>query len=249
MSRKAIFRTLGILAFLFACGLLTLYLLLRSEPTPYQKAQIPPGPERIDSSSRCAATFSELYNNASGSSREEKWVVTFTEKEINSYFAEDFIKSNLDQRILPSTIRDPRVILKKDKICLAFRYRKGLWSTIVSLEFRAWLPSEEPNVIALELQSLRAGRLPINAQSLLGEITRASQKHDIKVRWYRYQGNPTALVRFQADKPQTTVQLSGLEITEGKLKISGQPVKGNSRKVAAARAREQFLKWTTSVMR
>jgi hypothetical protein len=117
---------------------------------------------------------------------------------------------------------DPRVAVEADHIRLAFRYGCPPWSTVITIDFRAWLPTHEPNVVALELQRLRAGALPIVAQSLLERVSEAARRNDIEVRWFRHNGHPVALLRFQAAQPRPTAKLQRLELQAGRLVVGGR---------------------------
>src|SRR5262249_15115867 len=92
---------------------------------------------------------------------------------------------------------------------------------IVSIDLHAWL-TREPNVVALEIEGLRAGSLPIGAQSLLESVAEAARPHDIEISWFRHNGNPVAVVRFQATKTQPTVRLERLELHQGIIVIGGR---------------------------
>ena len=76
--------------------------------------------------------------------------------------------------------------------------------------------------MALEIEGLRAGSLPIGAQSLLESVAEAARPHDIEVTWYRHKGNPVALLRFQASKATPTVHLERLELRQGTIVIGGR---------------------------
>ena len=68
------------------------------------------------------------------------------------------------------------------------------------------------------------GSLPVSAQSLLERVSEAARRQDIEVTWYRHEGNPVALLRFQANQPRPTVRLEKLELQEGLLVIGGHSV-------------------------
>src|SRR5262249_559297 len=122
----------------------------------------PPGPERAQRSQEFKAEFSQLTTAVIN--HRDDLDIRLTDEQINSYFAEDFKRSGLSERLLPEKISEPRVLLEPGKVRLAFRYGSGLWSTIITIDFGLWLPSAETNVVALELQGLHAGSLPIRAQ-------------------------------------------------------------------------------------
>src|SRR5262249_30333323 len=87
-----------------------------------------------------------------------------------------------------------------------------------------WLARGDANVIALELQGMRAGSLPISARSLLERLTEAADRNNIKMTWYRHDGNPVALLRFQSDQPRPSVLVEHLTLGKGHLLVDGRSV-------------------------
>src|SRR2546425_1743265 len=200
MSRRSFLFAIGIVLLLGSIG--TVFVLLLShEPAIYARTTPPPGDERRHLSGEFQTKLFDLYAQI-----QEKfpptWEARFSETGINSYFEEGFVLSNLAEKILPDGVSAPRIAIDPDKIRLAFRYRVGPLNTIISIDMRVWLATKrEPNVIGLELQGLHAGAVPIAAQSLLEQISETARQNGIEVIWYRHNGNPVALLRFQADQP------------------------------------------------
>jgi hypothetical protein len=131
----------------------------------------------------------------------------------------------LDQLLLNEGISDPRLTIEPDHLRLGFRYGSSPWSSVISIYFRVWLVPSEPNVVALELQGLHAGLLPFSAQSLLERVSDVLRQK-VNVTWYRHNSNPVALVRFQSDSNRTTVQMTNLELQDGKIIINGSSLDG-----------------------
>jgi hypothetical protein len=222
MSRKTVLLALSLFLAVVGGGGAALVLLVRHEPAVYRHAAVPPGPGRVRQSQEFLEEFSQLIS-AVTPGNERGWDVRLTAEQINSYFAEGFKQSKLDERLLPEGISEPRVLLDPGKLSLAFRYGSGLWSTVISIEFGLWL-TEEPNVVAMRLQGLRAGSLPINAQYLLDSLTELAENNGIQVNWYRWNGDPVALLRFQGEQREATVQLEFIQVDQDSLMISGRPV-------------------------
>jgi hypothetical protein len=219
MSRKSVFLSLGLLLLITSSVSAGLVFLVRHEPDFYRRCCLPPGPARKQHSRDFQMEFTGFVGAVT--SHHESWGAKFTEEQINSFFEEDFIESGWE-KILPPGITAPRVVIEADKIRLAFRYGSGAWSTIVSLDIRMWLIKKEPNVLALELQGLHAGSLPISPQSLLDRIEEMAHGSHIQVSWYRHNGNPVALLRFQADRPHPTIELQHLNLEHGAISIEGR---------------------------
>ena len=220
MRRKSFWFGTGVLLLLVCVGA-GFVLLLTHEPAVYARTAPPSGDERRQLSGQFKSDFLNLYQGIRG----KDWSGHFTEKSINSYFEDDFVPSGLAAKILPEGVTAPRVAIDPDKIRLAFRYRVGPWSTIISIDMRVWLATKkEPNVIGLELQGLHAGSVPIAAQSLLEQISETAEQNGVKVIWYRYNGNPVALLRFQADLPRPTIQFTELQLHPGEIYVKGQSI-------------------------
>jgi hypothetical protein len=228
MSRKSFLLAVGIALVLVGGTSAALFLLIRHEPATYRQSSIPPGPERREQSQEFVSQFSQLWNALHG---EQEWDVRLTDKQVNSYFAEGFKMEKLDERMLPEGISEPRVVFEPGKVRLAFRYGKGLWSSIISIDFNVWL-TEEPNVIALKLFGLQAGSLPIGAQALLDDLGKMLESNGIQVNWYRDEGCPVAVLCFQTDQRETTVQLQYVQVEQGSITIRGKPVDGSTRAAA-----------------
>jgi hypothetical protein len=229
MSRRSFLLAVGIALVLVGGSAATLFLLVRHEPESYRLAAVPPGPERRQQSEKFKEDFTSLWNALHS---EQEWDIHLTDKQINSYFAEGFKLEKLDEHLLPEGVSEPRVVFEDDKVRLAFRYGKGLWSTIISIDFNVWL-TEEPNVVALKLFGLQAGSLPIGAQAVLDDLSEMLDNNGIQVHWYRDKGCPVAVLRFQTDQRETTVQLQYVHVEDHRITLRGKPVEPGTTRAAA----------------
>jgi len=222
MSRRSF--VLAIVIFLgLTCGVgAALWILIRYEPNIYLQAAVPPGEQRHQLSEKCSRELMELYDSVANHQDNQEWGHRFTDSEINSYLAEHFVQSHLNEHVLPEGISEPRLVIESDKIRVAFRYGAGLWSTVVSIDLCVWLVKGEPNVVALKLVGFHAGALPISAQSLLESITKTCQDNGIGVDWYRDGGAPVAVLRFQVEQPHPTLELETIKLEPGAIHIEGR---------------------------
>jgi hypothetical protein len=85
------------------------------------------------------------------------------------------------------------------------------------------------------LQGLHAGSLPIGAQAFLDSLSEIAEQNNIQVSWHRYPptGNPVALLRFQNDAHDTTLQLQAVHVEQGSIVIRGRPVESESSQSAS----------------
>lgn len=233
MRHKRTLATIGMLVFLFGVSISVLVILLKHEPSFYRELAIAPSPQRKKASQEFQTHFFDLMNSITNN--EANWGDTFTAEQFNSYFQEDLGKSGALEALWQKGIHDPRIALESERVRLAFRYGKGFWSTIISINLKVWLVAHEPNVVAMELERLQAGAIPITAQSLLEYATEAARQLNIEVNWYRHHGNPVALLRFQADQVRPTVQMLRLQVQSGQLLIAGRSLEPSVRSYAAAK--------------
>jgi hypothetical protein len=221
MRRKRVLLSLGGLLLLIAGIGLCIGLVVRHVPNFYRQRAIPPGKARVDQSEAFLKTF--IFKLMDGIDNGRKsWEATFTEEQINSFFAEDMLKPAFAEKLqFPDTISNPRVALGPDSIRIGFRYGSASLSTIISINAKVWLAPKDINVVAVELDGLHAGALPISAQSVLDQISEIARRRNIEVTWYRNKGNPVALLRFQGDRRQPTVRLTQLKVSEGQITFGG----------------------------
>jgi hypothetical protein len=230
MSRKSLLVSLACVVFILTVLGTAAYLLLTHAPTFYQEAAVPPGPARVrDSSAFFEQVHDFLVNDISYQSA---WSATFSDRQVNSWFAEEFAHANLAS-LWPKGVEEPRVAFRGDRVLLGFRYGRGALSTVVSLEARLWLPRREPGVV-VEVLSFRAGAVPLAIKVLQDEVTERARRQNVKVLWYRHNGHPAAVVRFQADKREPTVQLRTLELRDGLLAVAGRSLDPEFRPPPAA---------------
>ena len=227
MKRKSILLAFA-LVLLFAGLALGSVSLVRIEPAFYRAAEQVAGEERKQRSHEFENSSSGLFNDITeavdiGTEDRSSWQWTFTADQINSFFSEDFVEHGIADKFLPKGLREPRIALEKDRIRLGFRYGAGAWSSIVTVDLRVWLVSKEANVVALELQGMRAGAMPFSAQSLLEGVAETIRQARIDISpWYRHRGNPVALLRLQSERSSATARLTQLELRPGVLLIGGR---------------------------
>jgi hypothetical protein len=224
VNRKSVLVLLGLFVILalVAAGV---YLLSLHVPDFYVRAMVPPGKDRQRRATKFANDFAQLYQDVTYN---RQWLGQFDERDVNSFFQEQLESSGLADPILPKSMSDPRIQIERDRLRLGFRYRWGPLATIISIDMRVWLAAKELNVIALELQGLHAGSLPIAAQSLLEQVSETARQNNIEVTWYRYRGNPVALCRFQADQDRPTFRLDHIALEDHAVRVWGRSSEGPS---------------------
>jgi hypothetical protein len=221
MSRKSLLVAVGVVAALVVGGALTLIVLLLHEPGFYTTALVADEQARKRAANEFWGQCNDIIN--AFVNPEKPWEASFTEEQINSYFAEHLSRVGGLEKVFPDGMAAPRVAIEGDRIRLAFRYGTKPWSTIISIDFRVWLAQQEVNVVAVEVLGMRAGAVPIAAQSMLERFSDSARRQEVDVSWYRYNGHPVALLRFQGASRSPTVQLLQLSLSPHVLSVGGQP--------------------------
>ena len=172
----------------------------------FHQAVAPAGEARTQLSQDFLKEFSTLLKAPEA---EQNWDVKFTDEQINSYLDEGFIKEGLATRVLPDGISRPHVVFGTDNPSgLPLRRRRLEHGHLHRPE--VWLAKAEPNAVALELEGMRAGALPISGHWLLEEFPQSgTRQNGLDLTWYRTNGHPVALLRFQADQPHPTPVVAG----------------------------------------
>ena len=142
------------------------------------------------------------------------WEAKFAELEVNAWLAEDF-EAKLAERWLPVGVSKPRFAMGEGLMWLGFQYRTGPLATVIRIGLRTWVP--KPNVLALELEGLAAGALPLPTGYICGTIDRFADSNDLQATWYRRRGNLVVLLRSVRNDPV----LHRVEIKPGVLHLMG----------------------------
>lgn len=236
MRRQGLLRILLSLCFLALAILGLAVRMVRHEPQVFAGIALPPEPERRKLSGEFTSNVQRLVDSI-GTAVEDQWAETFTVDQMNSYFAEDFIR--VRPLKLPEGIHSPRVLIEPGRIQLAFRYGHGFWSSVITIDMNAWLVAHEPNVMAVELLGVHAGAVPFSMQAMLERVAEGARRLNLDVTWYRHNGHPTALVRFQPDRPNPSVVLQRLELQQGQILIEGKSTERAPMKAILSMAQPQ----------
>lgn len=201
-------------------GLTALGALAKHEPHFYRESQIEASDTRKELALNFVSNFGQML--ADRNANVETWGSHATEAQINCFFEEVFVGRGEAEGLRKLGISSPCVTLGDNQMRLAFRYGSGWFSTVISYELKVWLVPKEANVIAVEIQSARAGAVPISKQSIVPQLTDFARKQNYKVTLYRHEGNPVALIDLESDQQQSKSILTKLQINQNSLVIQGR---------------------------
>jgi len=193
-----------------------LAVLLSRTPRFYDQAEARPSIARTGESDRVVGMFSDVRTALEG--REPAWGLEFNDQEMNSFLQEGAVNLGMDS-ILPKGFHDPRLKIEDDKLRLGIRYGTGVLSTILTIEMRAWRIPSEDATIGVQLVSLKAGAMPLPLSILLDRITEFVRSQGIDVTWYRMDGKPVGVFRFQYQLTRPTYQFESLTLQDGQFRL------------------------------
>ncbi len=222
MRRRSILYTILILTTVFFAVGGTLIIFLKQEPEFYTTSDENSAGSDWERSEYASALLTHVQDLKNDIRSKAEWGATFHDTDLNCFFQENFNQNQGLASILPKNFHSPRVVIDGDRVKLGMRYRSGFWSTVISLEIRAWLPMNDTNVIALEFCSLKAGGLSIGCQSLLDSLSEAAHDSNVDVTWYRHDKHPVGMFRFYADQLRPTTQIHTFKVVDGSITLAGR---------------------------
>lgn len=149
------------------------------------------------------------------------WRAQFSDEEINAWLVEELPKKF--PRLLARGASQPRVVIEGDRMLAAVRYKNRRIDTVISCELQVAL-TEEPNMLALKVNGLKAGALPLPLSKFLKGISKEAANGDIDVRWDLAESGPIALVTVPSDDPRyviSPVTVESVVLTDGQLSLAG----------------------------
>jgi hypothetical protein len=221
--RRWVFRlaSLGLLVGLFL-GCLAYWALHQTQAVPdfYEQAVLHPPQNTAQIRQAMEAEVQHLQRSVQ---RTGSWSATFSDEEINAWL--ETALSAVFPKLLPHGVSDPRVMVEEDRLLAAARYQDQRIETVVSCELRVTL-TDEPNIMAVRIENLRAGALPLPLGRFVKKISHEVSKSDIEVRWDQEEGNdtPVALVTVPSEHEsyvRKPVIFESVELRAGELTLAG----------------------------
>jgi hypothetical protein len=213
------------IAGLVATGLVGLpwvaWISLNHAPAFYRAAEAVPRAQRKAEVEGFVARSLQLRNDIVN---EPTWEAVFTDQQVNAWLAEELVKTFADQ--LPPEVHEPRVSFEADRVILAFQLDRGPLRSLISVAARVKV--SEDNVLALTLERIRAGVVPVPSEEILERATAHAKLRGIDVTWSHDQGSPVATIRFKADDRREDIVLEHLWIKAGEIRLAGRSNQGKA---------------------
>lgn len=210
--------TAALLLLLVMAGLM-LYQATRHVPEFYQQALEVSPQQQATAGDELERQVLELHNEIQD---EGRWQAVFNEDQINGWLASDLTEKFADS--LPNGVSAPRVAIGPEAVRLACQYQDHRIETVVSLTLSLAV-NRQSNEVAITVQQVRAGLLPLPLKDLLDEVAAVARRAELDLRWAQSAGAPVALLRVPAEIPSLEVdgfQLDEIALGEGEIRLIGQ---------------------------
>jgi hypothetical protein len=184
---------------------------------PFYREALDSKPIELQQASRELKTQAgALYSDAQHTG---DWCAVFTADQLNGWLAVELAQNHPE--LLPATIRDPRLAVFTDKLCLGFRTIHGGIESVASIDARVFVA--ESGELAVRLTAVRVGALPLPTPQIVEQIRAASQNWSVPVRWTRIDGDVVALVDVDMGTASDgrRVLLDAIELHEGEIYVTG----------------------------
>ena len=160
----------------------------------------------------------------------EEWQIDFTDRQINGWLAEELPKRFSD--LMPSGVTQPRVKADEGVLLLGFRYEGEGFDGVVSFRLRPRIVAA--NEIEIEVESFRAGLLPMPIETIVQEIVKRISQEDWQIERVARDGREFVVVRYVRPRRRDP-QLESITLKDGTIHITGKSRKGeeNSAKTSA----------------
>jgi hypothetical protein len=171
---------------------------------------------------------------------EARWEAAFTDEEVNAWLAEDLVTHFADQ--IPAGVHEPRVAFEADRVTLAFQLDRGPIRSVVWVVARVRVP--EGNLVALTLEKIRAGVVPIPTEEITDRIDRHARRHGLDIRWEKDGDRPVALIRYAPAPGRHDIVLERLRIEDGRLLLGGRSRRSAGAVAGPTLPSRRVLQWT-----
>lgn len=205
----------GVILAILVIAPASVWLTLSYEPSFYRDLVAIPTAVREEKAKDFVAHSLQLRNDIHN---EPTWEAIFTDDEVNAWLAKDLIEHFADQ--LPPEVKDPRVAFEDNRLTLAFQLDQGAVRSVIWIVASVRVPEE--NAVALTIEKIRAGALPIPADRFIDTISRHAKSRDIDLTWSRDGGDPVATLRYSKDPEKAEVVLERLDLRQGQIRLSGR---------------------------
>ena len=219
--RRWIKRITIVVSLLFVAGLvLTWWAVEQTQHVPefYAHASDRLPESTVKASQHLEAEVEQLQSQVA---RQGSWNASFSVPEVNAWLIEELPRKF--PKWLAKGASEPRIAIEDGRLLAAARYKDRRIDTVISCELEVEL-TEQPNMLALRINKLRAGALPLPLSKFAIGISKEAAKGGIDIRWDVTETGPVALVSVPSEHPEyvlSPVIVESIQLIDGTLELSG----------------------------
>jgi hypothetical protein len=210
---------LGVVLSLLVVAPLTLWVSLTHQPRFYRNRVALPPAQRQAEAQRFVRGSLQLRNDIYS---EPRWQAGFSDQEVNAWLAEDLVQHFAEQ--IPAGVHDPMIAFETDHVTLAFEMDEGPIRSVISIVAQVNVP--EGNLLALTIEKIHAGFLPLPATKFIPKITEEAEKRGLEITWRTEESKPVALIRYHPDTNRRSIVLEDVQILDGQIRLAGRSSNG-----------------------
>lgn len=211
----------GIVAFV-AFLLVARWAIEQSKKVPefYQHAIAQTPPEELEKSSReLEARVEQLHEEVQESG---EWEAAFSAEQINAWLAAELPKRF--PSLQAKGVQDPRVLISKECVSVAARFNNRHIDAVLSCDLTVRL-TDQPNRIAVRVENLRAGALPLPLSQFQELIVKAAAKADVSLHWEDDEDGAVAIAQWADESSLEQAKhftLEWIELEDSELIVAGR---------------------------
>ena len=214
-SKRLLFATVGTAA-LLSGGAGWIIWLLGQAPAFYHQLDTVAARELRSRSKKFLRTSSRLWNQIQN---QDSWASIIRQDQLNAWLAGDFSTKHGD--VLPNGALRPQLEFNRDRVSLAFRLERWPVPMVISLVGRAWVPRS--NMLLFEIDQVRAGKIPLPADCVVGPLSRTARSAGMNIEWKRRKANLVAVFYLAGlETSRRGIELERLQLQPGLLLVSGR---------------------------
>lgn len=194
---------------------------VQTVPQEYQAALEMPVAVAAEKGDELERTVVRLHNAIE---QTRPWKITIDADQINGWLATDLVEKFPDA--LPTSIAQPRVVLKPRSARLLFKYQlPGDLTGIATAEIDIFV-TDQHNQLALEVLEIRSGVVKLPIALWLDSICSHLNRQGIATEWQFRNSNPVVLIRVpdqieeMGDRGRVVVE--SVEVVDNAIVIAGR---------------------------
>lgn len=214
MKRKTLLFSAGLVAIAIVGGVAALMWAANQAPEFYASAAVPASPAvRHVAAREFAEQTAELVRELRYA---PKWEQEFTQTQVNAWLMEE-LPRRYGNRI-PRGVSDPRVQFDDGLVRIGFQLTSSTFAGIVSLDLRPTVP--EPNRLAIAVESLSAGLLPLAPASFTDDVSKQLDRYQVEHEWKVEEGFQVLYVTIVPNRGDRPI-LEEIAVGDERLRIAG----------------------------